>query len=77
METTERLAQQKIVDKIVELQMQHALPVNITIGKEIEGLRQIIFEYEMIDYYAVQWLINKSVQCITKLPSEALMAIHD
>ena len=77
MERTERYAQKKIVEKIMELQMQHALPVNIIIGKEMEDLQQIIFEYELIDYYIVQWLINKGVAYYTNLSAKEIMAYHD
>ena len=77
METTERYAQKKIVEKIMELQMQHALPVNIIVGKEMEDLQQVIFEYELIDYYIVQWLINKGVAYYTNLSAKEIMAYHD
>ena len=77
MERTERMAQPKIVEKMMELQVQHALPVNIIVGKEIDGLRQVIFEYDLIDYYIVQWLINKGVQYFTQLPAKDIMACHD
>ncbi len=77
METTERYAQPKIVEKIVELQVQHDLPVNIIIGEEMDELVQIVFEYELIDYYLVQWLINKGTQYFTQLPAKAIMGYHD
>lgn len=77
METTERYAQKKIVEKIVELQAQHDLPVNITVGKEEAGLQQITFEYDLIDYYLVQWLINKGTQYFLGLPAKDILAYHD
>ena len=77
METTERYAQKKIIDKMMDLQLQHNLPVNIIVGKEMEDLQQVIFEYELIDYYIVQWLINKATQHCIRILSKDIMAYHD
>lgn len=77
METTSRNVQPKILEKMIELQVQHDLPVHITVGDEEDGLVRVFFEYELIDYYVVAWLINKGTQHFMKLPQEAIMAIHD
>ena len=53
MERKEYYAQPKIVARIVELNQEHALPVNITVGEVMNGLQGITFEYELVDYYLV------------------------
>lgn len=77
MERIQRLAQPKIVEKMVEMQVEHDLPVEIIIGEEKDGLIDIICEYELIDYYAYAWLLNKAIQYFTQFPGEAIMACHD
>ena len=77
METTSRMVQPKVLEKMMELQVQHDLPVHITVGDEEDGLVQVLFEYELIDYYVVAWLLNKGVQNFLNLPQEAMMAVHD
>lgn len=41
METKECLVQPKIASKILELNQEHALPVNIVVGGVIEGLKKL------------------------------------
>ena len=77
METKECLMQPKIAQKIMELQLQHALPVNIIVGEVIEGLKKLTFEYDLIDHYAVAWLINKGTQYYTGQPAEEIMEDYD
>lgn len=77
METTSRMVQPKVLEKMMELQVQHDLPVHFTVGDEEDGLVQVLFEYELIDYYVVAWLLNKGVQNFLNLPQEAMMAVHD
>ena len=59
MEKKEYYVQPKIAAKIVELNQEHALPVNIIVGESVGNLTQITFEYELIDYHIVAWLVNK------------------
>ena len=70
MEKKEYHAQPKIVAKIVELNHEHSLPVNIVVGEIVNGLESITFEYEPIDYHLVAWLVNKGTQFYTNLPYE-------
>lgn len=77
MEKKECLVQPKIAAKIMDLQLQHALPVNIIVGEVIEGLKKMTFEYELIDYYVVAWLLNKGTQYYTGLPAEQIMDDYD
>ncbi len=69
--------QPKIASRIMELQMEHALPVNIIVGEVIEGLKMVTFEYELIDYHLVQWLMNKGIQYYTGLPTEEILDDND
>ena len=77
MEKKEYYAQPKIVSKIVELSIEHSLPVNITVGEHVEGLTSITFEYELIDYHIVAWLVDKGTQLYTCLPTEEILNGHD
>lgn len=77
METKECLVQPKIASKVIELQEIHALPVNIIVGGMIEGLKKLTFEYELIDYHLVAWLLNKGTQYYTGLPAEEIMEDDD
>ncbi|MCR5314370.1 MAG: hypothetical protein K6E52_00540 [Bacteroidaceae bacterium] len=56
--------------------MEHNLPVNITIGKMNDGLKEVALEYDLIDYYAMAWIVNKAVEWYSKLPLEE-MDDHD
>ena len=67
----------KIATKIVELQVEHALPVNIIIGECVGNLTSITFEYELIDYYIMAWLVNKGTQFYTELPAEEILKDDD
>ncbi len=76
MEKKEMSTQPKVAAKMVELQMEHNLPVNITIGKMNDGLKEVALEYDLIDYYAMAWIVNKAVEWYSKLPLEE-MDDHD
>ena len=69
--------QPKIATKIVELQVEHALPVNIIVGECVGNLTSITFEYELIDYHLVAWLVNKGTQFYTQLPAEEIVNDYD
>lgn len=77
METKECLVQPKIASKILELNQEHALPVNIVVGSVIEGLKKLTFEYELIDHNLVAWLLNKGTAYYTGLPAEEIMDDYD
>ena len=77
MERKEYYVQPKIADKIVELSQEHALPVNIIVGECVNHLTSITFEYELIDYNLVAWLVNKGTQFYTQLPAEEIVNDYD
>ena len=77
MERKQYYAQPKIVSKIVELQLQHSLPVNIIVGECVGNLTSITFEYEKIDYHIMAWLVNKGTQFYTCLPDEEILNDND
>ncbi len=77
MEKKEYYVQPKIAAKIVELNQEHALPVNIIVGECVGNLTQITFEYELIDYHIVAWLVNKGTLFYTCLPDEEILNDND
>lgn len=77
MEKKEYYVQPKIAAKIVELNQEHALPVNIIVGECVGNLTQITFEYELIDYHIVAWLVNKGTLFYTCLPDEEILNEND
>ena len=77
MEKKEYYVQPKIAAKIVELNQEHALPVNIIVGECVGNLTQITFEYELIDYHIVAWLVNKGTLFYTCLTHEEILNDND
>ena len=77
MEKKEYYVQPKIAAKIVELNQEHALPVNIIVGECVGKLTQITFEYELIDYHIMAWLVNKGTLFYTCLPDEEILNDND
>ena len=77
MERKEYLVQPRIAAYIMELQLQHALPVNIIVGEIVDGLKLVTFEYELINYNLVLWMIDKGNQYYTGLPAEVIMDDND
>jgi len=77
MERKEYFVQQKIAAKIVEMNQEHALPVNITVGECVGNLTSITFEYELIDKNVVAWLVNRGTQIYTQLPAEEIVKDYD
>ena len=77
MEKKEYYVQPKIAAKIVELNQEHALPVNIIVGESVGNLTQITFEYELIDYHIVAWLVKKGTLFYTCLPDEEILNDND
>jgi len=62
----ECLVQRKMASKIMQLHLQHALPVNIIVGDIIMGLQKISLEFEESDSLLVEWLINKGTEFFTE-----------
>ena len=77
MERKETLVQPKIAAKIVELQAEHNLPVNITIREGSKGMKFVVFEFDLIDYNAFAWLVNKGTAYYTGLPAEEIIEDYD
>ena len=77
MEKKEYYVQPKIAAKIVELNQEHALPVNIIVGESVGNLTQITFEYDLIDYHIVAWLVNKGTLFYTCLTDEDILNDND
>ena len=77
MEKKEYYVQPNIAAKIVELNQEHALPVNIIVGECVGNLTQITFEYELIDYHIVAWLVNKGTLFYTCLTDEEILNDND
>ena len=77
MEKKEYYVQPKIAAKIVELNQEHALPVNIIVGECVGNLTQITCEYELIDYHIVAWLVNKGTLFYTCLTDEEILNDND
>ena len=77
MERKEYYVQPRIAEKIVELNQEHALPVNIIVGENVDTLTHITFEYELIDINLVAWLVNKGTQFYTQLPAEEILKDND
>lgn len=69
--------QPKIAAKIVELQSEHDLPINITVRDGNRGMKFLVFEFELIDYNAFAWLVNKATAYGTGLPAEELIDDYD
>ena len=67
METSKLTAHPKVERHIVNLQMEHSLPVEIIRGKKNEeGEVEMTLNYELEDYGAYTWLVNKSVILASK-----------
>ena len=77
MERKEYYVQPRIAEKIVELNQEHDLPVNIIVGESVNHLTSITFEYDLIDYHIVAWLVNKGTQFYTQLPAEEILKDYD
>lgn len=61
----------------MDLQLEHALPVNIIVGEVVDGLNAVTFEYENIDVYAMKWLMTKGTAYYTGLQTEDIMDDDD
>lgn len=61
MKTEEIAVFPKIAQRIVDLQAEYNLPINITLGKTTDSLREVIFEYEhKEDHHLFAWIVNRA-----------------
>ena len=59
--------QPKIASWMVEMQMDHNLPIEITIGEKEEELQSITLNFDEEDENAVHWMVDKCVNRFVKL----------
>jgi len=60
-------AQPKIASWMVEMQMDHNLPIEITIGEKEDELQAITLNFDEEDENAVHWMVDKCVNRFVKL----------
>lgn len=60
-------AQPKIASWMVEMQMDHNLPIEITIGEKEDELQTITLNFDEEDENAVHWMVDKCVNRFVKL----------
>ena len=63
----EMATQPKIASWMVEMQVEHNLPIEITIGKKCEELQTITFNYEEEDENVVHWVVDKCINRFVNL----------
>ena len=62
METSNINVHPKVAAYIIDMQMEHDLPIELHWKKNPEdGYVDMVIKYELVDYGAYSWLINKSV----------------
>lgn len=59
--------QPKIASWMVEMQMDHNLPIEITIGEKEDELQSITLNFDEEDENAVHWMVDKCVNRFVKL----------
>lgn len=59
--------QPKIASWMVEMQMDHNLPIEITIGEKEDELQAITLNFDEEDENAVHWMVDKYVNRFVKL----------
>lgn len=59
--------QPKIASWMVEMQMDHNLPIEITIGEKEDELQTITLNFDEEDENAVHWMVDKCVNRFVKL----------
>lgn len=51
----------KIAQRILDLQAEYNLPIDITLGETTDSLRLVTFEYEYKeDYHLYAWIVNRA-----------------
>ena len=53
--------QPKIASWMVEMQMEHNLPIDIKVGENVQELKAVTLSYEEEDENAMHWLVDKCV----------------
>ncbi len=53
--------QPKIASWMVEMQMEHNLPIDIKVGENVQELKAVTLFYEEEDENAMHWLVDKCV----------------
>ena len=51
--------QPQLANYLATLVYEHKLPVNITVGKSIEHLRQLSLTYHLRDELLIEWLLSR------------------
>ena len=51
--------QPQLANYLATLVYEHKLPVNITVGKSIEHLRQLTLTYHLRDELLIEWLLSR------------------
>ena len=51
--------------------------MNIVVGEVVDGMQQLTFEHELIDYHLVAWLVNKGTNFYVTLPAEEILNDDD
>ena len=65
--TREYLLQPQIVTWMMEMQVEHSLPLDIELKEEINGLKKVVLHFKAEDESMVEWVTCK---CIDRfLPS--------
>ena len=51
----------EIAQRIVDLQAEYNLPINVTVGGTTDSLQMLTFEYEFKeDYHLYAWMLNRA-----------------
>lgn len=59
MEEKSLAIQPQLANYLATLVYDHQLPVNITVGKSIDHLRQLTLSYHMRDELLIEWLMSR------------------
>ena len=61
MEEQELLLQPKIVSRIMEMQVEHSLPLQIELQENINGMKKVVLRYKAEDELMVDWVTEKCI----------------
>lgn len=61
MEEQELLLQPKIVSRIMEMQVEHSLPLEIELQENINGMKKVVLRYKAEDELMVDWVTEKCI----------------
>lgn len=66
METSSINVHPKVAAYIIDMQMEHDLPIELHWKKNPkDGYVDMTLSYELVDYGAYTWLINKSINVVS------------